>query len=95
MQLPGVDDPKRVKDLIKNTAFLELKLVESGPSDRTALLAPTGGQVPPTLELVEAKAEAGQRQDALLPRAQAGRDHGARPEERAPEPHGPVRRRSA
>ncbi|HTO77646.1 MAG TPA: protein translocase subunit SecD [Thermoanaerobaculia bacterium] len=63
VQLPGVDDPKRVKDLIKNTAFLELKLVESGPSDRTALLAASGGQVPPTLDLVEAKAEAGQRQD--------------------------------
>ena len=31
VQLPGIDDPKRVKDLIKNTAFLELKLVESGP----------------------------------------------------------------
>jgi preprotein translocase subunit SecD len=63
VQLPGVDDPKRVKDLIKNTAFLELKLVESGPSDRAALLAPHAGQVPPELDLVEAKAEAGQRQD--------------------------------
>ncbi len=63
VQLPGVDDPKRVKDLIKNTAFLELKLVEQGPSDRAALLAASGGQVPPTLELVAAKAEAGQRQD--------------------------------
>ncbi|MEP6995611.1 MAG: protein translocase subunit SecD, partial [Acidobacteriota bacterium] len=26
VQLPGIDDPKRVKDLIKNTAFLELSL---------------------------------------------------------------------
>ena len=31
VQLPGIDDPKRVKDLIKNTAFLELTLVENGP----------------------------------------------------------------
>jgi len=62
VQLPGVDDPKRVKDLIKNTAFLELKLVESGPSDRTSLLAASGGQVPPASELVEAKPEPGQRQ---------------------------------
>jgi len=62
VQLPGVDDPKRVKDLIKNTAFLELKLVDSGPSDRTSLLAAHGGQVPPDLELVEAKAESGQHQ---------------------------------
>jgi len=63
VQLPGVDDPKRVKDLIKNTAFLELKLVETGPSDRAALLAAHGGQVPPELELVQSKAEPGQRQD--------------------------------
>jgi preprotein translocase subunit SecD len=63
IQLPGVDDPKRVKDLIKNTAFLELKLVDSGPSDRAALLAAHGGQVPPELELVEAKPDPGQRQD--------------------------------
>ncbi len=63
VQLPGVDDPKRVKDLIKNTAFLELKLVDSGPSDRAALLAAHNGQVPPELELVEAKADPGQRQE--------------------------------
>jgi len=63
VQLPGVDDPKRVKDLIKNTAFLELKLVESGPSDRTALLAASGGQVPANFDLVEAKPEPGQRQE--------------------------------
>jgi preprotein translocase subunit SecD len=63
VQLPGVDDPKRVKDLIKNTAFLELKLVDSGPSDRQALLAAHAGQVPPELELVEGKPEVGQRQE--------------------------------
>ncbi|HKA36646.1 MAG TPA: protein translocase subunit SecD [Thermoanaerobaculia bacterium] len=63
VQLPGIDDPKRVKDLIKSTAFLELKLVEQGPSaDKSALLAPFSGQVPPHLELVEEKAQSGQRQ---------------------------------
>jgi preprotein translocase subunit SecD len=63
VQLPGIDDPKRVKDLIKSTAFLELKLVEQGPStDKAALLAPSNGQVPPHLELVEEKAQSGQRQ---------------------------------
>ncbi len=30
VQLPGVDDPQRVKDLIKNTAFLEFRLVKDG-----------------------------------------------------------------
>jgi preprotein translocase subunit SecD len=63
VQLPGIDDPKRVKDLIKSTAFLELKLVVSGPSsDRAALLAPHGGQVPANLELFEAAAVPGQRE---------------------------------
>ena len=63
VQLPGIDDPKRVKDLIKSTAFLELKLVVSGPStDRTALLAPYQGQLPATMELVEGAATPGQRE---------------------------------
>ena len=62
VQLPGIDDPKRVKDLIKNTAFLELTLVESGPSSETALKgAFPGGTIPPQFKLVEAKAEAGGR----------------------------------
>lgn len=57
VQLPGVDDPRRVKDIIKSTAFLELKLVVAGPvSDRTALLQATGGQVPPDAEIVEGNA---------------------------------------
>jgi len=63
IQLPGIDDPKRVKDLIKSTAFLELKLVEAGPStDRNSLLQSFGGQVPPNFELVPEKAQAGQTQ---------------------------------
>ncbi|MEM8930455.1 MAG: protein translocase subunit SecD [Acidobacteriota bacterium] len=35
VQLPGVDDPERVKELMKATAFLELRLVAdgTGPSD--------------------------------------------------------------
>ncbi len=79
VQLPGIDDPKRVKDLIKNTAFLELKLVEAGPfADRAQLLAPYGGQVPPQLELMESKPEPGQRQTSwyLVRKAAAitGRD---------------------
>jgi preprotein translocase subunit SecD len=54
VQLPGVDDPRRVKDIIKSTAFLELKLVKAGPaSDRASLLQATGGQVPPDGEVVE------------------------------------------
>ncbi len=60
VQLPGIDDPKRVKDLIKNTAFLELSLVDKGPSTSEALLAGyPGGKLPDALKMVEAKAEPG------------------------------------
>jgi len=31
VQLPGVDDPQRVRNLIKNTAFLEFRIVREGP----------------------------------------------------------------
>jgi preprotein translocase subunit SecD len=62
VQLPGIDDPKRVKDLIKNTAFLELSLVEKGPSTREALLAEYPGGLPDQLKLVEMKAEPGSRE---------------------------------
>jgi preprotein translocase subunit SecD len=70
VQLPGIDDPRRVKDLIKSTAFLELKLVDrqgatdSGPADKASLLARYNNQIPPELELVEGKAETGQRQSS-------------------------------
>ncbi len=62
VQLPGIDDPKRVKDLIKNTAFLELSLVESGPASEAALKANYQGTIPPQFKLVEAKAEVGGRE---------------------------------
>jgi preprotein translocase subunit SecD len=58
VQLPGIDDPKRVKDLIKNTAFLELSLVEAGPSTEDALRAQYSGD---QHKIVEAKAVAGSR----------------------------------
>ncbi len=50
IQLPGVDDPERVKTLIKNTAFLELRLVSPGTgpaATRQELLSslPQGAQV--------------------------------------------------
>jgi preprotein translocase subunit SecD len=53
VQLPGVTDVARAKDIIKSTSLLELKLVEGGPaSSREALLQSSGGQVPPTSEVV-------------------------------------------
>lgn len=53
VQLPGVTDVGRAKEIIRSTALLELKLVEAGPAPtREALLQPYGGKVPPDMEVV-------------------------------------------
>ena len=53
VQLPGVDDPTRVKDIMQSTALLELKLVQDGPyPSREAALAAHGGVLPPDTELL-------------------------------------------
>lgn len=47
VELPGVDDPERVKDLIKTTALLEWKLVLAGPApDEESLLREYDGEIP-------------------------------------------------
>jgi preprotein translocase subunit SecD len=47
VQLPGVDDPVRVKDLIQNTAMLEIKQVMSGPyPSQAAALQANNGIIP-------------------------------------------------
>ena len=60
IQLPGVDDPARVKDIIGTTGLLELKLVDvkGGPySSPEAAAAAYGGAIPANLELVEGNSE--------------------------------------
>src|SRR5579875_172124 len=53
VQLPGVSDPTRVKNIIQATAMLELKLVRGGPyPSRDAALSSFGGVLPPGTELV-------------------------------------------
>jgi len=53
VQLPGVDDPSRVKDIMQSTALLELKLVQDGPySSREAALGAHGGVLPPDTQLL-------------------------------------------
>ena len=53
VQLPGVDEPERVKEIIQRTAMLELKLVADGPfSSRDAALAARGGILPPDTDLL-------------------------------------------
>jgi preprotein translocase subunit SecD len=57
VQLPGVDDPERVKRLIKNTAFLEFRLcvfprAGGGGAAREEVLANFGGQLPADVEIL-------------------------------------------
>jgi preprotein translocase subunit SecD len=53
VQLPGVSDVARAKEIIRSTAQLELKLVEAGPApSQEALLQPYNGKVPPDMEVV-------------------------------------------
>ncbi len=58
VQLPGVDDQERVRRLIKNTAFLEFRIVDfpkggGGTGSREAILANYGGRLPDTVEIFE------------------------------------------
>jgi preprotein translocase subunit SecD len=51
VQLPGVTDVERAKEIIRSTGLLELKIVEQGPSPtREGLLV--NGQEPPNTEIV-------------------------------------------
>lgn len=54
VELPGVEDPERVKSILKTTAFLEWKLVKAGPApDRETLLQDFGGKVPEDMEILK------------------------------------------
>jgi len=56
VQLPGVDDPARVKELIGTAAVLEIDDVKDGPqSSRDALLAQHGGILPLNTKIVKMK----------------------------------------
>ncbi len=54
VQLPGVDDPARVKEIMQSTAMLEIRQAISGPypSEQAALQA-TGGVLPPDAVLMK------------------------------------------
>jgi len=66
VQLPGIDDPERVKDIIKSTAMLEIKQVLGGPygSEQAALQA-NNGVLPPDGMLMQGKAVPGQSGDSF------------------------------
>lgn len=53
VQLPGVDDPERVKNLLRTSAMLEWQMVEGGPAEsREVLLAAYGGVLPVGMEIM-------------------------------------------
>ncbi|MEO8682457.1 MAG: protein translocase subunit SecD [Vicinamibacterales bacterium] len=53
VQMPGVTDVARAKEIIRSTAQLELKQVEQGPfSDEAGARAAYGGNVPPDIQLM-------------------------------------------
>jgi preprotein translocase subunit SecD len=60
VQLPGVTDVARAKEIIRNTAVLELKIVEAGPAgSQEALLQTYGGKVPEDMEVIQGSAQSG------------------------------------
>jgi len=53
VELPGVENPERVKNIIRTTALLEFKLVKAGPApDEETLLRDFDGKVPEDAEVV-------------------------------------------
>jgi preprotein translocase subunit SecD len=58
IQLPGVDDPTRVHEIIQQTALLEFKIVQDGAySTKEAALSAHGGVLPLGSELLPGKSE--------------------------------------
>jgi preprotein translocase subunit SecD len=67
VQLPGVDDPERVRALIKNTAFLEFRITRfpkdgaHPPTSKEDILANFGGHLPDDVEILEGSETANDR----------------------------------
>jgi preprotein translocase subunit SecD len=94
VELPGVDDPGRVRDIIQSTARLEIHAVTGGPyATQDAAKQANGGTIPPDQELLAygGTNDAEQGQYYLLQRiavvsgsdfrdAQPGRDENGRPD---------------
>ncbi|MGD0508236.1 MAG: protein translocase subunit SecD [Terriglobales bacterium] len=82
VQLPGVDDPARVKEIMQSTAMLEIKQSLGGPySSREQALQDKGGVLPPDTVLMQGKSIGSRNSDTgeqwyIISRASAvsGRD---------------------
>ena len=72
VQLPGVTDVARAKEIIRNTAILELKIVEAGPAGaQDQLLQSYGGKVPDDMEVIQGAAASGDTSFYLVRKAAA------------------------
>ena len=61
VQLPGVSEVARAKEIIRSTAQLQLKLVEAGPMpSHESLLQQHSGKVPDGMEVLSGAAQAGE-----------------------------------
>ncbi len=68
VQLPGVDDPARVKELIGTAAVLEITEVKDGPfPSREAALSQHGGVLPLNTKLAKAKPRGAPGRRAVVP----------------------------
>jgi preprotein translocase subunit SecD len=52
VQMPGVTDVARAKEIIRETALLEFRLVEAGPSSKEELLKQYNGNLPGDMEML-------------------------------------------
>lgn len=58
VELPGVTDLARAKEIIRSTAILEWKMLEAGPApDQASLLSAYGGQVPADMEVYQGSSQ--------------------------------------
>ena len=72
VELPGIEDTERAKNLIKTTAILEWKLVRAGPApDEQSLLSAFGGTVPEDAQVVKGDPNRGEAGFFLLDRIAA------------------------
>jgi preprotein translocase subunit SecD len=82
VQLPGIDDPARVKDIMQSTAMLEIRQSLGGPyPSEQAALQEHGGVLPPDAVLLQGKSRSSDAADSapvwyLISRSSAvtGRD---------------------
>ena len=67
VQLPGVDDPGRVKQILKTAAMLELYQVIGGPfASREEALSSKGGVLPLNSQLLSSQSRAGSAAETFL-----------------------------